>query len=98
MSPIETFIQVGFSICLMVNSALFIPQIITLLKTQSAQGVSLLTFLGFNVIQLFTLLHGLLENDLILVVGCIVSLITCGTVSFLIIYYRYIKKTAVVPT
>lgn len=91
MSFLETFIQVGFSICLLVNSALFIPQIITLLKTQSSKNISLTTFLGFNVIQLFTLLHGWIENDIILVVGCIVSLITCGTVSLLIIYYRYFK-------
>ncbi|HAU0134657.1 TPA: hypothetical protein JBF03_10805, partial [Legionella pneumophila] len=52
----EWIIQLGFSLSLLVNALLFIPQIITLIKTKSSQGLSLITFAGFNIIQLFTLL------------------------------------------
>lgn len=91
MSIIETIIQYGFSISLLVNAALFIPQIISLLKSKSAKGISLITFAGFNIIQLFTMLHGLYLGDYLLAGGYLLSIITCGTVSVLICYYRYIK-------
>lgn len=92
MSVTESIVQYGFSISLIVNAALFIPQIISLIRTKSANGISLITFAGFNVIQLFTLLHGVYVNDYLLAGGYLLSIITCGTVSLLIIYYRYIKK------
>ncbi|ARG96920.1 SemiSWEET family sugar transporter [Legionella micdadei] len=92
MSLTEQLVQFGFSISLLANAALFIPQIITLLKTKTAKGVSLITFAGFNVIQLFTMLHGLLTEDYLLAGGYLLSIITCGTVSLLIIYYRYMKR------
>jgi MtN3 and saliva related transmembrane protein len=91
MSTTEYMIQYGFSISLLVNAALFIPQFITLIKKKSAAGVSLITFAGFNIIQIFTMLHGLLEHDYLLAGGYFLSIITCGSVSFLIVYYKYIK-------
>ncbi len=91
MSITEYVVQYGFSISLLANAALFIPQIITLIKKKSALGVSLVTFVGFNIIQLFTLLHGLLEKDYLLAGGYFLSLITCGWVSCLIVYYKYVK-------
>ncbi len=92
MSLTEYVVQYGFSISLLANAALFIPQIVTLLKKQSALGVSLITFVGFNIIQLFTMLHGLLEKDYLLAGGYLLSLITCGCVSCLIVYYKHIKN------
>lgn len=85
-------IEFGFSISLIINAVLFIPQILILLKTKSTEGVSLITFIGFNVIQLFTIFHGLLIHDYLLAIGCFLSVLTCGMVSILIIYYKYIKK------
>lgn len=92
MSLTESIVQYGFSISLIANAALFIPQILSLIKTKSAQGISLVTFAGFNIIQLFTLLHGAYVGDYLLAGGYLLSIITCGTVSLLIIYYRYMRK------
>lgn len=92
MSITGIIIQYGFSISLLVNAALFIPQIISLIKTESAKDISLITFAGFNIIQLFTLMHGLYIGDYLLAAGYLLSIITCGSVSILICYYRYIKK------
>lgn len=89
MSVTESIIQYGFLISLLVNAALFIPQIITLLKTKSSQGLSLVTFGGFCIIQLFTLLHGIYAKDYLLAGGYFLSIVTCGTVTLLICYYRY---------
>jgi MtN3 and saliva related transmembrane protein len=91
MAIAESIIEYGFSISLLINAALFIPQIITLYKSKTAKGLSLITFAGFNVIQIFTMLHGMYVNDYLLAWGYLLSIITCGTVSALIFYYRYIK-------
>ena len=85
-------VEFGFSISLLANALLFIPQILALIKQKSADSLSLLTFTGFNIIQLFTMLHGLLTHDFLLAGGYLLSIVTCGTVSFLIIYYRGQKK------
>lgn len=81
-------IEFGFGASLLANALLFIPQIISLLKKKSSEGLSLITFLGFNVIQIFTLFHGLSTHDDLLVIGYLFSIVTCGTVSFLIAFYR----------
>ena len=77
----------------MVNALLFIPQIISLVRHQSAESVSLLTFAGFNVIQFFTICHGIVVKDYLLVAGFVLSFITCGIVTLLIIYFKYFKKS-----
>lgn len=85
---IESFIEIVFSLGLFVNAALFIPQIIQLYKVKNSEGFSLLTFSGFNVIQLFMLLHGVLHRDYLLVFGIGLSLITCGMVTLMIVLYK----------
>ncbi len=82
------FIETVFSVGLFLNAALFIPQIIRLYQKKDAQDLSLLTFAGFNVIQFFTILHGYLNHDYLLMIGFILSFVTCGMVTGLIIYYR----------
>jgi MtN3 and saliva related transmembrane protein len=85
----KEFIELGFSLSLLANALLFIPQIISLLRYKSAEGLSLLTFAGFCVFQIFTMLHGFLTADFLLAGGYLLSLLSCGTVTLLIVYYRY---------
>lgn len=92
MHSADWIVEFGFTISLLANALLFIPQIMAIIKKKSAEGVSLITFAGFNIIQLFTLFHGLLAHDYLLAGGYFLSILTCGTVSVLIVYYRYIKK------
>lgn len=92
------FVEIVFSMGMVINALLFIPQIIRLYKTKNSQELSLLTFAGFNLIQLFTLLHGVIHNDKLLVFGMLFSLVMCGAVTFLIMYYRMVgpePRTAV---
>lgn len=77
-----------FGVALFVNAALFIPQIILLLRKKHAEDVSLTTFLGFCIIQFFTILHGYYANDYLLMIGYIASLGTCGFTVGLIMFYR----------
>ncbi|MDR2617190.1 MAG: hypothetical protein LBC22_05280 [Endomicrobium sp.] len=48
-----------------INAALFLPQVIKLYKTKSTKGLSLITFIGFNIIQLSSILHGYIRKDYI---------------------------------
>ena len=82
------FVHFVFGISVFLNAAFFIPQAINLFKQKNSQSVSLITFLGFNVMQLFTALHGYLLKDYLLALGFLLSFFTCGTVTFLIIFYR----------
>ena len=81
------FVELVFATGLFINAALFIPQAIEICKTKDSHGQSLLTFAGFNVIQLFTILHAYIHEDHILLLGNLLSLITCGAVTFLIVLY-----------
>lgn len=88
----KDFVEIVFSLGLFINAILFIPQILALVKTKNSEGLSLLTFGGFWLIQLFIIFHGIIKHDKLLVIGYIFSLLTCGSVVFLIIFYRVINK------
>ena len=85
---ITKLVHVIFACSLFFNAAIFIPQAIKIFKKKNADELSLLTFVGFNIMQLFTVWHGYLERDYILMSGFFLSFITCGVVTFLILHYR----------
>lgn len=81
-------ISVLFGLGLLVNSLLFIPQLIQVWRRRSGENVSLLTFGGFNVLQIIAIVHGYLEHDTSLMLGTLASLITSGSVTVLCTFYR----------
>ena len=85
---VEWFVNVFFGIALFINAALFIPQALLLVQKKHADDVSLLTFGGFCIIQILTIWHAYYSQDWLLMIGYIVSLITCGFVTILIMMYR----------
>ena len=82
------FVDFIFSCGLFFNAVLFVPQACRIWKNKSAQGVSLFTFFGFNVMQLFTAWHAWYKQDYLLMLGFLLSLATCGMVTFLTFIYR----------
>lgn len=88
MEAIKFYTDIFFMMGAFLNAALFIPQILLLYKTKKATEVSLPMFLGFNVIQFATALHGYMSRDYILMWGYTLSFITCGLVVTLIIIYK----------
>lgn len=77
-----------FIAALFLNALLFIPQAIRIFKQKHAQNVSVITFLGFLLIQLAIILHALIVRDTILLIGYVLSFITCGSVVTLILFFR----------
>jgi MtN3 and saliva related transmembrane protein len=90
----KQFISILFGLGLLGNAALFVPQVLAVYRKKSNQGISLITFGGFNILQAIGIVHGIYQQDLSLILGMIASLITCGSVTTLTIYYRMQRKRA----
>jgi MtN3 and saliva related transmembrane protein len=89
MSHVFRFLlETGFFLCMVVNALLFIPQAIKLYKAKSSKDISIVTFLGFNIIQSFMIIHGYIVGDSLLMLGSFLSLITCGVVTILAFIYK----------
>jgi MtN3 and saliva related transmembrane protein len=65
-----------------------VPQVVALWRKKSDEGISLLTFGGFSVLQVVGIVHGTYQHDLSLILGMVASLLTCGSVTALTIFYR----------
>ncbi|MFN7097008.1 MAG: PQ-loop domain-containing transporter [Gammaproteobacteria bacterium] len=92
MELTKELINFLFGLGLVINALLFVPQIIKLIKEKNSSELSIITFGGFFILQLLSVLHGIIVRDYILAVGFCCSLLTCGTVLLLIFFYRK-KKT-----
>lgn len=84
----KEIVALVFGFAMIINACLFIPQAWHLWKTRSAQGVSVASFAGFNVLQLVGVTHGYFQHDYALFTGMFASLITCGSVTLLAALYR----------
>ena len=82
-----------FGFGMLLNAALFLPQAWRIWKTKVAQGVSVLSFAGFNALQFVGFLHGYLQGDRALMSGMLASLLTCGSVTGLAAYYGRAART-----
>jgi MtN3 and saliva related transmembrane protein len=84
----KQIVAVIFGLGLIGNALLFVPQAIALWRKKTDEGISLLTFGGFSVLQIVGIVHGIYQQDNSLVMGMAASLLTCGTVTALTIVYR----------
>jgi MtN3 and saliva related transmembrane protein len=84
----KEIVAVIFGLGLLGNAALFVPQAIAVWRKKSDEGVSLITFGGFSVLQVVGIVHGIYERDWSLIIGMSASLLTCGTVAGLTVVYR----------
>jgi MtN3 and saliva related transmembrane protein len=81
-------VAIIFGLGLVGNALLFVPQAIALWRKKTDEGVSLVTFGGFSVLQVVGIVHGVFEHDWSLILGMAASLLTCGTVTGLTVFYR----------
>jgi MtN3 and saliva related transmembrane protein len=84
----KDFVAVVFGLALLGNAALFVPQALAVWRKKSDEGVSLVTFGGFCILQVIGVVHGFYEHDRSLIVGLGASFLTCGTVTLLTVVYR----------
>lgn len=84
----KQIVAVIFGLGLVCNALLFVPQVVALWRSKSSKGVSLITFGGFNILQIIAIIHGIYQHDISLVLGMAASLITSGAVTVLTLVYR----------
>lgn len=84
----KEIVAVIFGLALLGNAALFVPQAIAVWRKKSDEGISLITFGGFCILQIIGIIHGVYQHDNSLIVGLGASFLTCGTVTLLTILYR----------
>jgi MtN3 and saliva related transmembrane protein len=84
----KEIIQWLFGLGLGVNALLFVPQVIAVWRKKSDEGISLITFGGFSILQVVGIVHGVYQHDPALTLGMAASLLTCGSVTALTLIYR----------
>jgi MtN3 and saliva related transmembrane protein len=84
----KQIVAIIFGLGLGGNALLFVPQIIAVCRKKTDEGISLVTFGGFSVLQAIGIVHGHFQQDYSLILGMAASLLTCGTVTALTIFYR----------
>lgn len=84
----KEIVAVIFGLGLVCNALLFVPQAIALWRKKTDEGVSLITFGGFSILQIIGIVHGAYQHDWSLILGMSASLLTCGTVTMLTVFYR----------
>jgi MtN3 and saliva related transmembrane protein len=90
----KELVAVIFGLGLVCNALLFVPQIVALWRKKTDEGVSLITFGGFSVLQVVGIVHGCFQHDLSLILGMTASLLTCGSVTALTVFYRVKRARA----
>jgi uncharacterized protein with PQ loop repeat len=81
-------IRIIFGASMFINAALFIPQAVRILRAKDAKELSFITFGGFCLIQASAVAYGYVQHDYYLMFGYSLSLVTCGFVFLLILFYR----------
>jgi MtN3 and saliva related transmembrane protein len=84
----KNFVALIFGLGLGGNALLFVPQIFAVWRKKSDEGISLVTFGGFCILQVVGVIHGYYQHDLSLMLGLGASFLTCGTATSLTIFYR----------
>lgn len=84
----KDIVAVIFGLGLGFNALLFVPQVAALWRKKTDEGISLITFGGFSVLQAIGIVHGAYQHDWSLTLGMAASLLTCGSVTALTVFYR----------
>lgn len=94
MLSINTMSQIIFYLAILINAAIFIPQIMQLLKNKDARNVSVTTFFGFLLLQLIIVFHGISIGDVVIITGYLLSTIACAIVVVLTLFYKLKRSRA----
>lgn len=84
----KEIVDILYFLMLFLNAIIFVPQAYRLYKTKNSRHLSLITFLGFNILQVLAIINGIIYHDPAQEYGMIPSVFTCGAVVFLIVLYR----------
>ncbi len=84
----KEIVAVVFGLGLLCNALLFVPQVLAVWRKKTDEGISLITFGGFSILQVIGIIHGVYQRDWSLILGMSASLLSCGTVTLLTAFFR----------
>jgi len=84
----KEIVAFAFGLGLVGNALLFVPQAVAVWRKKTDEGISLITFGGFCILQILGVIHGVYQHDNSLIAGLGASFITCGTATLLTVVYR----------
>jgi MtN3 and saliva related transmembrane protein len=70
----KEIVALVFGFGMLLNACLFVPQAVHLWRSKASQGVSVLSFAGFNALQALGVVHGHFQGDHALMIGMFASL------------------------
>ena len=88
MSNAVYWIDGIFKVGQLVNAGMFLGQLILVIQKRSAKDMSLISFVGFAMIQFITLLHGYFHKDKLLTYGSLAGLGFCVSLILTALYFR----------
>ena len=94
----KEIVAVIFALGLFCNALLFVPQVLAVWRKKTDEGISLITFGGFSVLQCIGIVHGVYQRDASLIVGMGASLLSCGSVTALTVFYRFRRLGGIRPS
>lgn len=97
MNGLRLIVEFLFDIGLLINAGLFLPQALKVFSLKDSGSLSLITYLGFNMIQMLLFIHGYYHHDFKLALGMYASFITCSAVTVGIMLYRHPKDDKDAP-
>ena len=59
----KQIVAIIFGLGLGCNALLFVPQIVAVWRKKTDEGISLITFGGFSILQMIGIAHGVLQQD-----------------------------------
>ena len=81
------YVAIVFGMGLIINAALFLPQLLAIWRSKSAKGISIFTFSGFAAMQAIGVIHGYFQEDWSLMIGMAASFLGCGGVTLLAVIF-----------
>jgi MtN3 and saliva related transmembrane protein len=91
---VKEIVAVIFGLGLVGNAILFVPQGVAVWRKKSDEGISLITFGGFSILQAIGIVHGVYQRDASLIFGMAASLLSCGSVTLHTLFYRIRRRRA----
>lgn len=89
VGQLEYILSILFDGAFVIVSFSFIFQIIKIIRNKHAKEFSVITFAGFNVIQIITALYAYYHHITPLFIGMLLYLATNGSLTLLIVYYKH---------
>jgi len=84
----DKIVELAFVGAILLNWSLFVPQGLSIYRSRDVRGISLESYLSIMFVQIVTVLHAKIRDDMMFCFGATMDSIFCGMVIAMIIKFR----------